>query len=153
MVIRIAWLALATYLPLAACSPSFAAPEATRPIANSNVPRLKAGLWRHLMTIDGRSGSGEECDAARSIIPPRQEQCLRFSVSRTANGRILLESICKSGDFTITSRALYEGDFSSAFMSNVTGVIEKPSGDLDHFAGHESYRYLGPCPATMEPEN
>jgi hypothetical protein len=148
-----ACLVLAMCVPLTACSKSLASPNADTPIAESDVPRLKAGLWRHVLVIDGKSGSADECDAARPLIAPAQGDCSNLSIVKTAMGDILLESRCEVQSVTTSLRASYKGDFELAFTSDVVGTVREPGRDPDPITGHESYRYLGPCPAAMNTEH
>ena len=152
MEVRSACLALAVYLPLAVCSQSLAAPAQDTPITNLNAPRVKAGLWRHVMVIDGRQGSGIECDAGRPLIAPRQGDCSKFEGVRTAGGKILFESVCKVGSVTTTLRSSYKGDFSSAFATDVVIDQDEAGQVSNRVTGNETYQYLGSCPSGMEPD-
>jgi hypothetical protein len=153
MKIRSALLVLAIYLPLAACSQSLAASAKDTAITDPNMVRVKAGLWRHTMTIDGRQGSGEECVAASSLIPPKQSDCSEYDVARTVGGEILFDSVCRNESGLVTSHAVYQGDFNSSFANDVVVDVEKPGQISDRITGHETYKYLGPCPAGMRPED
>ena len=154
MDIRSASLALAVYLTLAACSQSLASPEPGTPIAEQNIPWVRAGLWRHVLVMNGIQSSGDECDAGRPLIPQRQGQCSKFEVQHAGgSGKILFVSVCKDGSVTTSVQSSSEGDLSSAFASDVVVLVEAPGPISDRTVGHESYQYLGSCPIGMKPED
>ncbi len=145
-------LALVISLPLVACSRSLAAPEQQAPIADLNALQVKAGLWRHTMVIDGRQGSGEECDTGRPLIPPNRGDCSKYEVVLNGAGQIVFDSICGRGPATLTSHAAYSGDLNSSFANDVVVDVEDPSRGSTRITGRETYEYLGPCPAGMKPQ-
>jgi hypothetical protein len=151
MDIRSARLALAVGLLLAACPQSRAAPATETPI-DGNMPHVKAGLWRHMMVIDGRQDSGNECDAGRRLIPSRPGDCSKYDAVRTADGKIQFESVCTSGSVITTVRSSYDGDFNSAFADDAVIDVERQGQASDRITGHETYKYLGSCPTGMRPE-
>ena len=146
---RSACLALVLCLPLVACSQSLATPATGTPIPDLSSLHVKAGLWRHMMMIDESQGSGDECDAGRPLIPPRPGDCSKYDAVRATDGRILFESVCKSDSVTTTTRSSYEGNFNSAFANDVVIDVEQPGQLSERTTGHETYEYLGSCPAEM----
>jgi hypothetical protein len=149
---RSACLALVVCLPLVACSRSLAEPATGTPISDLNTLHVKAGLWRHMMVIDGRQGSGDECNAGRPLIPPRPADCSKYDAVRAQGGNIQFESVCRSESVTTTQRSSYTGDLNSAFANDVVVDVEEPGQIANRITGHETYKYLGPCPAEMRPE-
>jgi hypothetical protein len=151
---RSASLALAVYLPLAVCSQSLASPQPGTPIAEQDIPRVKAGHWRHVLVMNGIQSSGDECDAGRRLIPPKQGQCSKFEVQQAGgSGKILFASVCKDGSVATSVQSSSEGDLSSAFASDVIVLVEAPGPISDRTVGHESYQDLGSCPIGMKPED
>jgi len=60
--------------------------------------------------------------------------------------------VCKTEAGLVTSHAVYQGDFNSAFTHDVVVDVVEPGGASTHTTGRETYEYLGSCPAAMTPE-
>ena len=136
--------AFATSLLSFACSP--AATGAMVP--PSDVPHVRPGFWEEVWVFNGKTTPTRKfCDVGQPIFPPRTPDCTEYSVVRTGPRTLVLDSTCKAGG-TTTMHRVVSGDFASAYTAD--GTMEVTG--LMRAVVHESYRYLGACPAGLTPE-
>jgi hypothetical protein len=103
------------------------------PAAALDLPARKAGLWEITMTFDGRNMPPQvsqhcvdaETDKLMNSIggSMRQDMCAKQEVSRVGN-TIVVDSVCKIGATTTTSRGVITGDFNSAYTIKSTSKRE-----------------------------
>jgi hypothetical protein len=133
----------------AACSQKGNSVMAGVPVAPSDVPHMRAGLWEEVWIFNGKSTPTKRyCDPGRAIFPLEKRGCTQYQISRTGPRSLIFDSICKDGDKTTILHKSVTGDFTSAFSAD--GTLDIPG--LTRDVVHESYRYLGECPAGLAPE-
>ena len=116
------------HLALAACVVFCATPASAL-----DLPPRKAGLWEIKMTFETRGGPPQvmqHCiDAATdklmnaSFGGMAKESCPKQDM-KTSPGSIVIDSVCKFGNTTTTSHAVFTGDFNSGYTVKVTSQSE-----------------------------
>jgi hypothetical protein len=119
------------------------------PVLASEVPHMRPGLWEEVWVFDGKTTPTKRyCDAGRAIFPPEKSGCTDYRVTKLRPGHFVLDSTCKEGDRSTTLHRSVSGDFASAFSAD--GTMEVPG--LMRAVVHETYRYIGACPAGVPPQ-
>lgn len=147
--------AAAAAMVFGACPSAIAADndEQGAPIAASQAPHMKAGLWTHTEIVNGGQSMTETyCDAGRALAPPRIGRCSGYELKRTRRGDVIADTVCKDETGALTQKQLiYQGDFSASFT--IFGDLRfEGNGESLWVVGADDYRYLGPCPPGMEPQ-
>jgi hypothetical protein len=144
-------------LPLAVIALAWATPAAA-----FDTPIRKPGLWEIKTTAEGESQVGQFCGDAESHklfdwmgANPRDPRCSEPTRQMTG-GAIVIESVCKIGDMTTTSRRVITGDFSSDYTVNLTSkneAIGAIRGMLPDATTRSTIRarWLGPCKPDQKP--
>jgi hypothetical protein len=110
---------------------------------------MRPGLWEEVWVFNGKTTPTKRyCDAGRAILPLEKPGCTEYRISRTGPRTLVLGSICKDGETSTSMHREVSGDFASGYSANGTMEV---SG-LTRAVVHESYRYLGACPAGLAPE-
>ena len=134
------------------------------PAAALDLPARKAGLWELKMSFEGRTippQTMQQCiDAAtdkqmNSIGGKRQEMCSKRDVQKVGS-TIVVDSVCKVGEATSTSRAVVSGDFNSAYTVKVSSKREGgpaiPGMPADGTSNMTmEAKWLGACKADQKP--
>lgn len=138
---------------LVACSRSAAEPPGT-PIAESEVPRVRAGLWDYAWSIDG--GPTRErryCDSGGPVMHRGAGLCTNVRYQRVAGGGLMMDMDCSEKDSRFHLHKAFRGDPQQAFSTDGYSYdLPKPVLVLDVSRIHASQRYLGACPAGMAPK-
>ena len=126
------------------------------PAAAQELPARKAGLWEIRMTLDAAklpTQISQHCidaatDKQMSAIGASmgKDLCSKQNVQRSGN-TITVDSVCKIGPTTTTSRAVITGDFNSAYTVRVTSK-GGPGGDT---AITLEAKWLGACKPDQQP--
>jgi hypothetical protein len=136
----------------------------TGPAAALDLPARKAGLWELKMSFANRKlpvQTMEHCiDAETDKLmnsmggAMRNDMCSKQDVQMLA-GTIVVDSVCKIGPATTTSHAVVSGDFSSAYVVEVTSKREGPATPGMSPSGETSMtiaaKWLGACKADQKP--
>jgi hypothetical protein len=129
-----------------------------------DLPTRKAGLWDIKMTMEGRSmppmGVQQCVDAAtdkqmNSIGGNmRQEQCSKQDMQKVGS-TIVVDSVCKVGQATVTTHAVITGDFNSAYTVKVTSKRDGAVGPGMPAEGSTNMtieaKWLSACKADQKP--
>jgi Protein of unknown function (DUF3617) len=104
-----------------------------QPVAAFDLPARKPGLWEIKMTVEGRNTPAQasqhcidaETDKLMSSIggSMRQDMCSKQDVQKVGS-TIVIDSVCKIGPATTTSRGVVSGDFNSAYTTKITSKWE-----------------------------
>ena len=99
----------------------------------ADIPTRKAGLWEIKMAFEGRNlpaQSIQHCTDAEtdklmtsSFGGPGREECSKKDVQVSGN-TITVDSVCKFSGTTVTTHAVVNGDFNSAYTVKVTSQRE-----------------------------
>jgi len=151
MMMKIHPLVLAALLPCAAgAGPSVAI----------DYPARKPGLWE--MRTDDGSGKGagrtiQQCiDAATDKAMREMGQGMgRTSCSKqdlhAEGGKLVIDSVCRMGNTTATSRAVMSGDFGSAYRMESRSSYDPPLMGRSEGTAVVEAKWVGPCKADQKP--
>src|SRR5262249_11072260 len=102
----------------------------TTPVAAFDTPIRKPGLWEIRTTAEGQTRIGQFCGDAESHklfdwidANPQDPRCSEPK-RQMVGGAMVIESTCKIGDMTTTSRKVMTGDFTSDYTVNITDKSE-----------------------------
>jgi Protein of unknown function (DUF3617) len=138
---------------------------AAAPAAALDLPTRKAGLWQITMSFEGRSlppQTIEHCvDADTDKLmnsvsgSMRQDACSRQDMQKVG-GTIVVDSVCKIANSTVTTHAVVSGDFNSAYTVKVTskreGGTPVPGMPADGTSDMTlEGKWTGPCKADQKP--
>lgn len=130
------------------------------PAVALDLPARKAGLWELKMTHENAQVPPQvmqQCiDAAtdkamNEKFSGGQGMCSKQDIRKSGN-TIVAESSCKTGDVATTTRAVFEGDFNSAYTVKISmegGAARPPSGGKTSMTIEA--KWLGPCKAGQRP--
>src|SRR5262245_31160462 len=119
-----------------------------QPAAAVDLPARKPGLWEIKMTSEGHGmppSTSEHCvDAETDKLmnsiggSMRQDVCSKSDMQKVGN-TIVVDSVCKMGQMTITSHSVVSGDFNSAYTVKISSKREggptipgMPAGDTSN---------------------
>ena len=164
-----------TALALAACSPkggeslSRAPPPASTPssapaapgaeqvsgpeIPAADVPAVRAGLWEVTDTGSGAAPRTDRtCESGARKPLSMGKECSKLSLHRTLAGGFVIDAECASGAMTYSFHLVATGDFTSRYAVDSLSRFRKAPGAPEVAqASHQEGRYLGACPANLEP--
>ncbi|WP_076997967.1 DUF3617 family protein [Variovorax sp. KK3] len=124
-------------------------------------PARKPGLWE--MTIQGDASaktppmSTQQCiDAAtdkamRDMGEGVNQQTCSKQDMRNEGGRIVIESVCKIGTSTATTRAVLAGDFSTGYRMESRSTYSPPLVGRSEGTAVIEAKWVGPCKAGQKP--
>lgn len=129
--------------------------------AQADQLKRKPGLWEIKMTSPRASGGGpmvsQHCIDAKTddLMQQRsqgtgQQACSRNSV-RKEDGKTIAESVCKFGDITTTTRAVFSGDFTSHYRGEIHSTYSPSMLSMKEVRSRLDARWLGPCKAGQKP--
>lgn len=138
---------------------------AATPAVALDLPARKAGLWEIKTVMDGGSHPAQvaqhcidaETDKLMNSIggEMRKEACSKQDVQKVGSTYVI-DSVCKFGPMTSTSRGVVTGDFNSAYTVKMTSKREggpnipgMPAGGTDTMTIEA--KWLGACAADQKP--
>jgi Protein of unknown function (DUF3617) len=127
-----------------------------------DLPARKAGLWELKLTHESGQAPPQvmqHCiDAAtdkamNEKFSGGQGMCSKQDI-RKSGTTIVAESSCKTGDMAMTTRAVFDGDFNSAYTVKISTEMEgsaarPPVGGKTNMTMEA--KWLGPCKAGQKP--
>lgn len=134
----------------------------TTPVAAFDTPIRKPGLWEIRTTAEGQTRIGQFCGDAESHklfdwidANPQDPRCSEPK-RQMVGGAMVIESTCKIGDMTTTSRKVMTGDFTSDYTVNITDKSEATGilrGQLPDTTTRSTIRarWLGACKPDQKP--
>jgi hypothetical protein len=126
------------------------------------MPKRKAGLWEIKMMVAGREmpmRNIQQCTDAETdsmmstnLGGAMGSDCAKPTITRTG-GAITVDSTCKFAGATTTTRAVFTGDFDSAYTVAVSSV---PAGAANAASSGQPQmtmeaKWLGPCQDGQKP--
>lgn len=124
-------------------------------------PARKPGLWE--MTIQGDGGakapamSTQQCIDAATDKAMREmgngmerQNCSKQDV-RNESGRMVIDSVCKIGTSTATTRAVVTGDFGTAYRMESRSTYNPPMMGRSEGTAIIEAKWVGPCKAGQKP--
>ncbi|MEO5699601.1 MAG: DUF3617 family protein [Casimicrobiaceae bacterium] len=141
-----------------AAGPTIAAPA-------EDFPKRKSGLWeiRTASTSAGKAGAQSGAATVQMCIDAGtdnavqqqtagmvKQNCFRQDIKRTG-GQIVVDSVCKLGDITATTHAVFTGSFDSNYKVDTRSTYDPPMlGMKEGNAGIDA-RWLGSCKPDQRP--
>jgi hypothetical protein len=135
---------------------------ANPPAAAEDLPARRVGLWEMRMTVEGSNAKpqvSEHCIDAetdkqmQSLGSMGKDLCGKQDVRRVGS-TLVVESVCKLGPMTTSSRAEISGDFNSAYTVKVSSKREggpsAPGLGRDGNVTIEA-KWTGACKADQKP--
>lgn len=128
-------------------------------LAQSDAPRRKSGLWHSTMTSSHMGVMQlEECvDRAQddfmtlASVGEDAKDCSKHSVKRQG-ANVLLETVCKMEDTTVTARGVVTGNFDSAYKAEIKANYQPPiGGKIKDTTMTVEARWVGPCKPGQKP--
>ena len=125
-----------------------------------DMPKRKPGLWEIKMTSDTDRGGlmvSQHCIDAKTddLLQQRtqgmgKQECSKNSVRREG-GKTIAESVCKFGETTATTRAVFSGDFSSNYRGDIQSTYSPPMMGMKEAKQTLEAKWLGACKAGQKP--
>lgn len=124
-----------------------------------DMPKRKSGLWDLSMKIDSNSAAMrmQQCVDEKSDNLMQQQgekqskaNCSKNTFSKTGN-RVTSESVCKIGETTATTKAVFSGDFSTAYRGEINSSYSPPMHGLTSSHQIIEAKWIGPCKAGQKP--
>jgi hypothetical protein len=115
--------------------------------------RRASGLWEIAVTISGQPtpGVGQYCiDGATDDIAVTaaggvpQKDCEQARASRQGEG-FVIESVCRLGNSTVTSRGVFKGDPASTYSGDLEANYSPPLYGRREVKSRIEAKLLGPC--------
>jgi len=126
----------------------------------ADFPPRKAGLWQIEMTMPGRQMPPRNIKTCLDPSTDAQMQQLATNASKgmcnppqiNRNGStVIVDSVCKMGSSQMTTHSvtLFVGD--TSYHTDITTKFEPPMAGRDTGAMAQDAKWVGPCPADMQP--
>ncbi|MCC7060987.1 MAG: hypothetical protein IT508_12225 [Burkholderiaceae bacterium] len=119
----------------------------------AELPRRKSGLWE-ISTVaqQGKPVAAQMCVDRKTDDLTRQlagagVTCSKQSVKRESATRYVIDSVCRFGDSTATSRAVFTGSFDERYDVDINAKYVPPMMGIGEGRSRISARWLGPCKA------
>ena len=125
-----------------------------------DMPKRKSGLWTLTMKMaDGPAAPVhmQQCVDEKSDDLMQQQgdkqskvNCSKNTISKTGT-RITAESICKIGQTTATTQAVFSGDFSTAYRGEIRSNFSPPLHGMKESSQTIDAKWTGPCKPGQKP--
>lgn len=140
----------ATVVVLVCTALSFAANAA-------ELPKRKSGQWE-ISTAQTGGPPGpvvqmcidEKIDDLTRQLASDTVKCSKQDIRREGD-RYVVESVCRIGESTATTRAVFTGKFDSAYQADIDAKYSPPLMGMSEGRSTMSARWLGPCRAGQRP--
>lgn len=131
------------------------------PAFAQELPKRKPGLWEIKSATAGQPGArippvqhciDEKTDQLlqQSLAPKVKQDCSKQELRKDGN-RVSIDSVCRFGNTTATTHALFTGDFNASYRGEISTSFEPPMmGQKEHRTTIEA-RWIGPCQAGQKP--
>jgi len=127
--------------------------------ASSDLPKRKSGLWEIKMSNAAAKGAQamQQCidektdDLMKNKMAATQKQsCSKNEIRREAD-KLVAESTCKFDGSTAKTRAVFTGQFDSAYKADIKTTYEPPLHGMRESAAMIEAKWLGACKAGQKP--
>lgn len=123
-----------------------------------DMPKRKAGLWQIETTMAGMPSMGamQQCidektdNFYRQIGQDMAKDCSALDIKRDGD-RISVRSVCKFGQTTSTSEAVFSGKFESAYRGEVKTSYNPPLHGMSRAQMTIAAKWLGACKPGQKP--
>jgi len=128
--------------------------------AQDNIPLRKPGLWEVKISSPQKRGkaiTSQQCidENTDSLLLQRgldaaESACSQHSV-RMEEGHLVAESVCRIGNSTATTRAVFSGNFGSDYRGEIHTTYNPPMTGMKESRQQVEARWLGPCKPGQNP--
>lgn len=124
-----------------------------------DMPKRKSGLWDLSMQLEASAAPMrmQQCvDEKSDDLMQQQSQqhtqakCSKNTVEKSGN-RITTESVCKLRETTATTKAVFTGDFTSAYRGEIHSSFSPPTHGMKESKQIIDAKWLGPCKPGQKP--
>lgn len=129
------------------------------PLYAADMPSRKPGLWEVKMHASGmpQPMSSQQCIDAKTdnLMQQRgmdqaRQQCSKNTVRHEAN-RVIVESVCKFGQTTAITKAVFSGDFKSNYRGEINTTYTPPMHGVAASKQTLEAKWLGACKPGQKP--
>ena len=127
--------------------------------APKDMPKRKSGLWELNMKMDAAPAPMrmQQCVDEKSDDLMRQQgekqsqtKCSKNTFTKVGN-RVTSESVCQFGQTTATTKAVFTGDFSTAYRGEIHSTYNPPMHGMKESHQTLEAKWLGPCMPGQKP--
>src|SRR5512135_223017 len=125
--------------------------------ASFDRPKRKSGLWEIKISNARSKGShamqqcvDEKIDDLMKKEVSDSGRCSKNEVHKDGDA-IIAESVCKIQNSTAKTRAVYTGNFDSAYKADIHSTYEPPLSGIKQASSVIEAKWLGPCKAGQKP--
>jgi hypothetical protein len=127
--------------------------------ASFDAPKRKSGLWE-IKISSGQSKGGhavQQCvdektdDLMKKEMGENQKTQCSKNEMRKEGDKVVAESVCKVQNSTATTRAVFTGQFDSAYKADIKSTYEPPMSGMKESSSVIEAKWLGPCKAGQKP--
>jgi hypothetical protein len=119
----------------------------------SDIPTPRAGLWKHLEVVDGKSETRTLCHkGSLPEMPKKPRDCQEFTLKKTFLGGYKMDMKCVSPESTIEAHATITGDFQSHVVGDSTMTMTGKGIPPQMIKTHIEDTWVGPCAPGQETE-
>ncbi len=129
-------------------------------LAQDNIPLRKPGLWEVKVSSPQKGGktlTSQQCidETTDSLLLQRgqdaaESACSKNSV-RSEDGHLVAEAVCRIGNSTATTRAVFSGNFGSEYRGEIHTTYQPPMMGMKESHQKIEARWLGPCKPGQNP--
>jgi len=123
----------------------------------ADLPKRKSGLWEISTSQPGGPPGpiaqmciDEKTDDLTRQLAAGSVTCSKQDIRREGD-RYVAESVCRIGDSTATTRAVFSGKFDSAYQADIEAKYSPPLMGMSEGRSTVGARWLGPCRAGQRP--
>jgi hypothetical protein len=126
-------------------------------VSGADLPRRKSGLWEMSTAAQqGQTVAATMCVDQKTDDLSRQlagvgVSCSKQDIRREAANRYVFDSVCRFGESTATSRAVFTGSFDSQYEVDISAKYAPPMMGMSEGRSRIRARWLGPCKAGQRP--
>ena len=127
--------------------------------ASFDAPKRKSGLWEIKISSGPTQGGHavQQCvdektdDLMKKEMGENQKTQCSKNEMRKEGDKVVAESVCKVQKSTATTRAVFTGQFDSAYEADIKSTYEPPMSGMKESSSVIEAKWLGPCKAEQKP--
>ena len=120
--------------------------------ASFDAPKRKSGLWEIKMSNAAAKGTTmQQCidqstdDLMKNNMAGMEKPSCSKNEMRRDGDKIVSESVCKVGASTATTRAVFTGQFDTAYKADIKSTYEPPLHGMKESTTVLNAKWLGAC--------
>jgi uncharacterized protein DUF3617 len=127
--------------------------------ASSDLPKRRSGLWEIKMSNPKVKGAQamQQCidektdDLMKNNMAKTEKQSCSKNEMRREGDKLVAESTCKFDGSTAKTRAVFTGQFDSAYKADIKTTYEPPFHDMRESSAMIEAKWLGACKPGQKP--